>query len=225
MEYTFIGAAFGGVRLQRRLLVLDSTALDFVAYSPSRPSQKMLKKLASPKKRTQHAVPSGATGSTGRYRSVDVDCNLCCCLVERFFLISTCSFDSPDAAGFGDGLESSAKSPESKKKKETKPKPKPKEKERPKPKNPKEKKKDKAKTTDTDLLGFGEATTAGEAPSDEAKEAGNVGAATAEDKDRSPRKSIARAFKRKPLPKQDNAAEEKSPTKKSSKKMYAASLF
>ncbi|KAE9027461.1 hypothetical protein PR003_g12747 [Phytophthora rubi] len=112
------------------------------------------------------------------------------------------SFDAPDAAG------TVAKSP--KKKKEPKPKP---------PKEPKEKKnktKQKEKT-DTGPFGLGDATPAiaTAAPvSDEAKETGIAAVATAEAKTPSPRKSIARAFRRKTLFDQDNAPEAKSPTKK-----------
>ncbi|KAG7378894.1 B9 domain-containing protein 2 [Phytophthora pseudosyringae] len=118
------------------------------------------------------------------------------------------SSDAPDAAGFG--LTSTAKSPE-KKKKEAKPKAPPKPKEKPKPKPPKEGKKDKAKKPEADLLGLGEvAATTAEAPSGEA----NAAVAAGEAKNPSPRKSLARAFRRKTPFEQDNAREEKSLTKK-----------
>ncbi|GMF65092.1 unnamed protein product [Phytophthora lilii] len=114
-------------------------------------------------------------------------------------------------------LGSTAKSPE-KKKKEPKPKPKPKEKEKPKPKPPKEKK-EKAKKPDKkepDAFGFGEAEAAGEKGGEEAKEAGKADATATEAKNPSPRKSIARAFRRKSLFEQDDTPgeNEKPATKK-----------
>ncbi|KAG3185389.1 hypothetical protein PC128_g13311 [Phytophthora cactorum] len=101
------------------------------------------------------------------------------------------SFDAPDAA------ESAEKSPE-KKKKEKKP---PKE---PKPKPPKEKK-EKANKPDAASL---------EAPSDEAKEAGNV--VDSETKAPSPRKSIGRKFR---LFDPDTAPEDKKPLTSPKKKL------
>jgi hypothetical protein len=132
------------------------------------------------------------------------------------------SFGAADAAGFGEGL-GSAKPPDEKKKE---PKPK-KEKEKPKPKPPKKKLKNKAKQnekTEPDLRAFGEATTAAEAPSDEVAGLGSaVASASTEAKSPSPRKSIARAFRRKTLFEQDDAPQDKPPTKKpltSPKKRY-----
>ncbi|POM66088.1 Hypothetical protein PHPALM_18106 [Phytophthora palmivora] len=122
----------------------------------------MLKKLASPKKRAQPAVPRT---------------------------------DSLDAGAQVTSLE-----------KETKSKAKPKEKSK-----PSKEKKSKTKT-DGDLLGLGDA--AAEVSREDAKEADNTGVLATEAKTPSPRKSIARAFRRKMPSDRDNVPEEKSSIKK-----------
>ncbi|GMF46951.1 unnamed protein product [Phytophthora fragariaefolia] len=105
-----------------------------------------------------------------------------------------------------------------KEKEKPKGKEKPKEKENPTPKPPKEKKKDKAtvkEKTEAGAFGLGDPTAATLGPiTDEAKDAGNGGVASTDAKAPSPRKSIARAFRRRTLFETDSTPEAKSPTKK-----------
>ncbi|KAL3667269.1 hypothetical protein V7S43_007501 [Phytophthora oleae] len=125
--------------------------------------------------------------------------------------------DVQDAAGFGLSSPKSSEKNEAKTKapKEKRPSKEKPVKEKPKPKPPKEKKKDKAKKPNTDPFSVAEAATA-EVPtgSGDAKETGQVDLPTTDVKTPSPRKSIARAFKRKTFFEQDNAPDEKVSAKK-----------